>query len=415
MSTSAYKNLLKRMQDWIFHPCAVVLYIDLRHMRALNRYASPQYCDDVIEHVQNILALWAGTSGITGRLWSNEFIAVKNIDHAQSAADEAEFLRHLLTEIHYPSPMGESHLGVAIGMTVVTPGTPWIAAINDASEACEIAKSRGMNQIYSFSSHLKNIGDDMVNAHLVVNFRRLLNESMLVLHPQPIMDISQDKPRLAKIEFLIRRREGNKFFTLPAQTIQTLEHFGLCSELDRFSSQFILEWLSNNPRVLNRLDSISMNLSAKSIVDGNFIHSLYRDVKNAQLPAGKLCFEITETAAIEHLDAAAEVISEFKNIGCMFSLDDFGSGLCSFGYLKSLPVEEVKIDGRFMHDLLENPISREIVRAIHHVAKATGKRTVAEFVDDADKLAVLRDIGIDYGQGWLFSPAMPPEELLEML
>ena len=415
MSTSGYKPLLKKLQDWSFHPCAVVLYLDLRHMRALNRYASPQYCDDVIENVQNILALWASASGVTGRLWSNEFVAVKSIDHAQSSADEAEFLRNLLTEIRYPSAMGESRLGVAIGMTVANPGTAWATSLNDAAEACEIAKTRGVNQIYSFSLQHKKVQEDISNAHLVVNFRRLLNESMLVLHPQPIMDIRPMKPRLAKIEFLIRRKEEDKFFTLPTQTIQTLEHFGLCSELDRFSSQFILEWLANNPQVLNRLDSVSMNLSAKSIVDGNFIHALYRDVKNAHLPKGKLCLEITETAAIEHLDAAAEVISEFKNIGCMFSLDDFGSGLCSFGYLKSLPVEEVKIDGRFMHDLLDNPISQEIVRAIHHVAKATGKRTVAEFVDDANKLTVLRDIGIDYGQGWLFAPAMPPEELLKML
>ncbi len=415
MPTSGYKHMLQKLQEWQFHPCAVVTYIDLRQMRALNRYASPQYCDDVIEYTASVLAAWTGKSGISGRLWSNEFLAVKNIDHAQSAADEVEQLRHMLIDIRHPSPMGESHLAVAIGLTVTTPGMPWISTINNAAQACEIAKSRGMNQIYSFTIPLHSAAEDMANTHLVLNFRRLLNECMLVLHAQPIMDISQVTPRMAKVEFLIRRFEGNQYLSLPLQTIETLEHFGLSSELDRFTSNFILDWIINNPKILNRLDSISMNLSAKSIVDGNFIHALYRDVKNAQLPKGKLCFEITETAAIGHLDAASEIITEFKGIGCKFSLDDFGSGLCSFGYLKSLDVDEVKIDGRFMQDLAENPISQEIVRAVHQVAKATGKRTVAEFVDTPEKLAVLREIGVDYGQGWLFSPAVPPGQLLQML
>src|SRR3546814_10065275 len=115
-------------------------------------------------------------------------------------------------------------------------------------------------------------------------------------------------------------------------------------------------------------------------------------------PVGKLGFEITETAAIAQLEIAADIIEDFRSIGCSFSLDDFGSGLCSFGYLHSLPVTEVKIDGRFIRDIADDPLAREIVRAIHQVARAAGKRPVAEFVDDSRKLAVLKEIGIDYAQ-----------------
>jgi EAL domain-containing protein (putative c-di-GMP-specific phosphodiesterase class I) len=143
--------------------------------------------------------------------------------------------------------------------------------------------------------------------------------------------------------------------------------------------------------------------------------ALLRDVRSAHLPHGKLCFEITETAAIEHLDIAAEVIGAFRSFGCGFSLDDFGSGLCSFGYLQSLPVDEVKIDGRFIRDVAQSGVSQEIVRAIHQVAHATGKRTVAEFVDDPRKLRALRNIGVDYAQGWLFYPTVTPEKFVELL
>ncbi|MFP5305116.1 MAG: EAL domain-containing protein, partial [Gammaproteobacteria bacterium] len=117
----------------------------------------------------------------------------------------------------------------------------------------------------------------------------------------------------------------------------------------------------------------------------------------------------------QHLELAAELIEDFRGIGCSFSLDDFGSGLCSFGYLHSLPVDEVKIDGRFIRDIVQNPVSQEIVRAIQQVAHATGKRTVAEFVDDPHKLAVLKRLGVDYAQGWLFYPAIRTEQLLDLL
>lgn len=146
-----------------------------------------------------------------------------------------------------------------------------------------------------------------------------------------------------------------------------------------------------------------------------FMSHLFDDIKHARLPPGKLSFEITETAAIQNLHVAADVIGDFQSLGCRFSLDDFGSGLCSFGYLQSLPVDEVKIDGRFVREIADNLVTQEIVRAIHQIARATGKTTVAEFVDDARKLVVLRDIGFDYAQGWLFYPALAPERFLELL
>jgi EAL domain-containing protein (putative c-di-GMP-specific phosphodiesterase class I) len=173
--------------------------------------------------------------------------------------------------------------------------------------------------------------------------------------------------------------------------------------------------MSENTVAVSQLDGISINLSAHSIIDGNFINWLYGEVKNAHLPSGKLCFEITETAAIEHLEVASDVVTAFQDLGCKFSLDDFGSGLCSFGYLHSLHVDEVKIDGRFTRDLESNPISLEIVRAIHQVATATGKKTVAEFVDTQGKLLTLQKLGLDYAQGWLFSPAVDPASFVKML
>jgi EAL domain-containing protein (putative c-di-GMP-specific phosphodiesterase class I) len=229
------------------------------------------------------------------------------------------------------------------------------------------------------------------------------------------MSIRQLRPQLRKAEFLMRVDRNGVFAPLPPGTIETLEHFDLSTELDRFSARFILDWLSDNRGVLDKLDEVSINLSARSIVDGAFMDNLLGNVRSAALPAGKLFFEITETAAIDNLEVAAELFADFRAIGCGFSLDDFGSGLCSFGYLQSLPVDEVKIDGRFIAGVDQEGASQEIVRAIHQVARATGKRTVAEFVDTPRKLLALRRIGVDYAQGWLFSPTVTPEKLLELV
>ena len=150
--------------------------------------------------------------------------------------------------------------------------------------------------------------------------------------------------------------------TLPASMIETLEYFGLATELDAFSVQYVLTWAATHPEVIARLDGVTLNLSACTLVDGRFMNRLYHDARSLGLPPGKLGFEITETAAIQHLDLAADLIRDFHQIGCTFSLDDFGSGLSSFGYLHSLPVDEVKIDKSFVMNMMQDSQDVAIVR-----------------------------------------------------
>ena len=411
--TSRYQLLLRQLAAWSPGEQAVLIYVDLRNLRDINRLASAAEGDRVIRRVEQLLLQWGSGQAVTGRLWSNEFIATKAIDHTQAAGDEAAQLRDLLSELRYDSAVGPARVSVSLGLSIYRRHGDWARVVSEAGQACLMAKRRGLNQIVRFGSQLTETPGYSPTA--VSEFRALMKSGRLSLHAQPIMDISGDEPKLAKAEFLIRMERNGVHMPLAAGIIETLEHYGLAAELDRFSASFLLDWLDSQPEILNRVHGLSMNLSGASLIDGRFMDDLYRDVKNARLPAGKLCFEITETSAIRHLDVAAEIIGAFKAIGCRFSLDDFGSGLCSFGYLNSLPVDEVKIDGRFVRDIAQSAVSQEIVRAIHHVAKVTGKKTVAEFVDDARKLEALKLIGVDYAQGWLFYPAVAPEKLMELL
>ncbi len=415
MSPSSYATLIERLRAWSCEPCAALFLIDIRHLRSINRIAGAAEGDVVIAKVEQLLEQWVGRHGIIGRLWSNEFVVARIIDHAQMAIDDAIDLRDRLSTLSFHAPLGESPVSVSIGVRVVRPGVNWIEALAEAGEACEQSKRLGLNQVSLHSGSGTKTRKPAVNAGDVTLFRKLLTGGQLSLHPQPIMDIRGSEPKLRKAEFLLRMEKKGVYMPVPAGTIETLEYFGLVGELDRFSTQFILDWLADNRPALDRLHNVSINLSARSIVDGRFMDELLRDVKHADLPAGKLSFEITETAAIENLDIAADVIKSFRSVGCGFSLDDFGSGLCSFGYLQSLPVDEVKIDGCFIKEVAQSGASQEIVRAIHQVAHATGKRTVAEFVDDPRKLAALQEIGVDYAQGWLFYPTVTPEKFLELI
>jgi EAL domain-containing protein (putative c-di-GMP-specific phosphodiesterase class I)/GGDEF domain-containing protein len=414
-ASTSYGALLERLREWSPGQYAAVLYVDLRNMREINRLGTPQEGDRLLNQVEAAIADWAGGKAISQRLWSNEFVAIRPIDHTQAAADEAALLRARLSHLSYHSAIGPTQVSVAIGLSVYRQGEDWERALAEAGHACLVAKRRGMNQICRFGAASGPLEASQFSPLVMTEFREWLRLGQLVLHAQPIMDISRPEPRIAKAEFLMRIERNGVHVPLPSGAIPALEHFGLASELDRHGCSLLLDWLDGQREVLDRVHNLSLNLSAASMLDGRFVDYLFREVKNARLPANKLCFEITETAAIANLDVAAEVIAAFRAIGCRFSLDDFGAGLCSFAYLQSLAIDEVKIDGRFMRDIAQDPVSREIVRAIHQVANATGKKTVAEFVDDARKLGVLRQIGVDYAQGWLFYPAVSPDKLIELL
>ena len=394
-----------------------LLYLDLDNFRSINdrfgHKAGDVYLCEAAQRMQRLLPPGARLFRYAG----DKFIALLRGGGAPSDSALRALADHVLRGMAEPYHQDGKllHMSVSIGVACAGGEPDWTQLLQQAALGCDKAKRRGINQIASHALSSDDRRDQLINIEYVEEFHRLIAAGALTLHPQPIVDISGGRTELAKAEFLMRMERNGVLMPLPKGMIESLERFGMVAELDRYSAAFILGWLQDNGEALRRLRSVSINLSAKSVADGDFMYKLYNDVRAAHLPHGKLSFEITETTAMEHLDVASDTIAEFRDIGCGFSLDDFGSGLCSFGYLQSLPVDEVKIDGRFVRQVAHDKPSREIISAIHQVAHATGKKTTAEFVDDRRKLDVLREIGVDYAQGYLFYPAVPPEKLLELL
>lgn len=199
---------------------------------------------------------------------------------------------------------------------------------------------------------------------------------------------------------------------LPGVFLKPAERFQMASRIDRWVVKHVFTWMARHRDEIGHVESIAVNLSGQSVGDRSF-HRYVRDLTDAlQFDVGKLCFEITETAAITNLPAATEFIESLRLLGMHFALDDFGSGLSSFGYLKALPVDYLKIDGQFIANLDHDPIDQAMVRCISNIASALGKRTVAEFVGTSNVVDLLRDMGVDYIQGYFVHVPAPMEEVL---
>ena len=186
----------------------------------------------------------------------------------------------------------------------------------------------------------------------------------------------------------------------PELCINAAERYGITPNIDRWVISNAFRWLVSEADERERLDLCSINLSGQSLGDEKFLPFVIEQFQVSGLDATKICFEITETAAIASYSQANRFINALKELGCKFALDDFGTGLSSFGYLKHFPVDFLKIDGSFVKEILHDPIDREMVRSINEIGHLTGKQTIAEFAENEEIITMLRGMGIDYAQGY---------------
>ena len=220
---------------------------------------------------------------------------------------------------------------------------------------------------------------------------------------QPIEALSVAPRAGAHFELLLRM-VGDEEVILPSVFLPVAERYCLATRIDRWVIEHSVSWLCADSERLAQVEQCTINLSGQSLADEEFLEFVLNILQSTQGVAKKICFEITETAAIRNLSTGIRFITALKQLGCHFALDDFGSGLSSFGYLKSLPVDYLKIDGQFVHDIVDDPINLAMVRSIHEIATVMGKRTIAEFVESTAILESLRGIGVDYVQGHVIAP-----------
>lgn len=279
-----------------------------------------------------------------------------------------------------------------------------------ADSACHAAKEQGRNRVNTYT-----VGDqDLARRDDVMGWVTRLNEALdqnrLALRCQRIESaVPSDEAPAYEVLISIVSEQGEMI--PPADFLAAAEQYNRMHALDRWVISNVLRWMHANPGVVANLDHVSINLSGHSLNDAALPEFLFEHFQRYPVPRERLCFEVTETAAIANLDDAADFIREMQDMGCRFSLDDFGSGLASYGHLKHLPVDYIKIDGTFIRNILGDQADQALVRSINEMGHLMGKRTIAEYVEDKAIRDCLADIGVDYVQGYGIEKPRPLESL----
>ena len=240
-----------------------------------------------------------------------------------------------------------------------------------------------------------------------------LEQNRFCLYGQPIIPIAHHEKGL-HFETLVRYREADGRIIPPGAFFPAAERYSLAPSMDRWVVSHLFEWMATKPGFLEELSLCSVNLSGLSMSDKTMLAFLFEQFDKWKIPAHKICFEVTETAAIGNLSYATKFINQLKEHGCLFSLDDFGSGLSSFAYLKNLPVDYLKIDGLFVKDIIDDKVDLAMVKSINEVGHVMGKKTIAEFVENEQIFLLLSELGVDYAQGYGIGKPLPLDELKQI-
>ena len=376
-----------------------LLYIDLDNFKYINDSIGHLAGDQLLVEASNILNRRARGSDIIARLGGDEFVAI--IDDADPGSIEkiAESFRTALGDYTFKYDGKAVNVGCSIGVTIIDENATSPSNILAQGDiACHLAKRAGRNRIHVFSSSDES---NVENMSLDIGWSQRIHDALdndkFVLVAQPIYEINAKE--ICSYEVLVRMLDSDGALIMPGGFFSTAERFGLAVKIDLWVITNAVKKLSQLHKI-NPDIKFAINLSGQSITVPEVIAHIARLLKENNLDANKLTFEITETAAISDMDKAVLMLKELRKMGCRTALDDFGSGMSSFAYLQEMPVDIVKIDGRFIRNIAESSVDQAIVRAMNEIAHALGKLTVAEFVENEHHLKMLKLIGVDRVQGY---------------
>lgn len=272
--------------------------------------------------------------------------------------------------------------------------------LKEADAACYMAKEMGRSRVHVYRPDDAEIARRHGEMQWVARINNALEQNRFRLSAQPIVPIGAVPAEDGYLELLVSFQEESGRHVPPNTFLPAAERYNLSTKLDRWVIGRAITWLSATGKRTDRPSLCFINLSGRSIGDDEFLEFLIEKFEEAAIPPGRICFEVTETATITNLSTASDFIRALKELGCLFALDDFGSGLSSFAYLKNLPVDFLKIDGSFVKDIGDDPINLAMVNSINEIGHVMGKKTIAECVETEATLEKLREVGVDYAQGF---------------
>ncbi|MBS0377832.1 MAG: PAS domain S-box protein [Proteobacteria bacterium] len=385
-----------------------LLYIDLDQFKLVNDTCGHQAGDRLLRDVTGLLQTRVRASDIIARLGGDEFGVLLEGVSLEQATRIAEGVRQAIRDFRFVWGTSTLSVGASIGIVQIRAETENVASVMSAADiACYAAKDAGRNRIHLYGAD--GVSHRHKEMHWVSRVTRAAEDDRLELFFQPIVPLSCADDR-AFHELTVRLRDDTGELVAPTEFIPAAERYNVMSAIDRWVIERAIALLRERERTGKALPLLAVNLSGTSLNDESFVDFVLQAVGEPKI-AGALCFEITETAAVTSLSNARFLMSELKARGCKFALDDFGTGVSSFVYLKSLPVDFLKIDGQFISHITQDAVNRSMVEAVSKVGRALGIATVAECVESEPVLAELRTIGVDYAQGFHLARPLPVAQL----
>ncbi|MGV6825681.1 MAG: bifunctional diguanylate cyclase/phosphodiesterase [bacterium] len=381
----------------------VLLYMDLDQFKVINDTCGHVAGDQMLRNLAGVLTPVIRHRDTLARLGGDEFGVLLEGCSLEQAREISQHIIQAINEYEFYWEGKRFVIGISIGAVSYCNSSQSVTELmRMADAACYMAKDKGRNRIHVYETDDMELAVRHGEMSWVNRIQAALSEDRLCLMHQPIQRIGQGGVAGGSHgEILVRMMDEEGELVMPGSFLPAAERYNLSPQVDRWVVSHTLKWFSAHPERMDRNSVCSINLSGNSLTDEDFFGFLIKAFKDAGVSPANFCFEITETAAIANLDVAVNFITECRRrFGCRFSLDDFGAGFSSFAYLKNLPVDYLKIDGQFVRDMLGNPVNLAMVKSINEIGKVMGKLTVAEFVESREVLDELREIGIDYAQGF---------------
>src|SRR5579871_326097 len=375
-------------------------YLDLDQFKIVNDTCGHSAGDALLGQVGQLLKSKVRWRDTLSRLGGDEFGVLLEACSLDEALRTAEGLREAVRNCRFQWEDRTFRLGVSIGVVPIAPENEDVASVLSAADsACQAAKEQGRNRVHCFEENDIDLMRRRREMQWAARINTALEENRFDLFRQTIMPLQIEESGL-HYEILLRMRDEHGKIITPDNFIAAAERYGLTPSIDRWVVENTLRWLVSEADERDKLAMCSINLSGQSLGDDKFLPFVIEQFHRTGLDARRICFEITETAAIASFSQANRFIQALKELGCKFALDDFGTGLSSFGYLKHFPVDFLKIDGSFVKEILHDPIDREMVRSINEIGHLTGKQTIAEFAENQEIINMLQSLGVDYAQGY---------------
>lgn len=381
---------------------SILCYIDLEQFSVVNNTFGYEGGDRALVEASRLIRKELEADDLLARIGGDEFALLVENCSLDDALHMTSRLTAAFRAYRFTAEDKSLSLSFSAGVVLIDPDSESIESLMQAAEtSCRIARGKGTNYVQVYRPDETNLARHVNTVKWVSRIDEALDKNSFELRCQPIVCVGGNNVAIHHSEVLLRVPDGNGKLISPVDLIMAAEHFRRMSSVDRWVIEHAFRWMADRRDRLDQLGGLAINLSGASLNEEGLIDFVISQAEMHKIPMNKVCFEITETVGVSHLSSASEFISELKKkSGCSFSLDDFGSGQSSYAYLKNLPVDYLKIDGAFVEKMDQNPYDFAVTKSITEIGHFMGKKIIAERVENEAVLKMLRQIGVDYAQGY---------------